>query len=139
MYHLKDFILNTKKEKNIYSSKLASNSITILNWIGSIHLSGDLFNLDEVSIPNANLSGANLCSVSFKHANLENSILIDCDFSKANLDGANLNNVELFNKEIDVGCRVYSIALSYNGEILASGNFDKTIKIWKVSNLDFLR
>ena len=67
--------MNSKQNKSEASIKLSSNSITILNFCGSIHSGGELFNLDNVDISNSNLSSSNFNSVSLKNANLSNCIL----------------------------------------------------------------
>ncbi len=59
----------------------ASNAISCLNYIGSLHCGGNLYNLDYCNLENADLSNCVLSNVSLKYANLKNCKCINTDFT----------------------------------------------------------
>ncbi len=71
--------------------------------MGGIHAGEEMFNLENIIIDHADLSGANCCSINFKNASMKNSLLYGCDFTNANLEGANLEKVDFKMIEINTG------------------------------------
>ena len=131
---------------NVRSSKgspergaCAASSISLLN-AARVSLSGR--DLSGVHIPKANLQGGQMfktkfCGANLRGANLKGAVLEQSDFR-----GADLSSViasELLQTLQGHTGRVYTVALSTDGQTVISGSWDKTVRIWNAASGELLQ
>ncbi|CAD8159195.1 unnamed protein product [Paramecium pentaurelia] len=112
---------------------MGSNSLYILVQM-KVYLSNK--NFENIKIQNTSSVGAN-----FFRSNLSGSEFNNVFISGMNLNGALLFNCKWKNLKIhelyELGghsCKVNSVCLSPDGNTLASGNDDKSIRLWDVKS-----
>src|SRR5579885_2140911 len=90
----------------------------------------------NISIPDANLSGAIYESTNFQNSDLSNVNFRESHLRNANFQNSNLNNIKFFQYPSLLGHTywVTSVCYSPNGQQIVSGSWDKSIRIWDVTN-----
>jgi WD40 repeat protein len=105
-------ILSTLREQFPHKLGYAAGNILNILCQSNIDLSGEDFS--ELNVWQAYLVGVNLHDVSFRNSNLDKSV---------------------FSEIVD---SILSVAISPNGRLLATGDTDKKIHVWRVADEQFL-
>ena len=113
---LLDVVYQTKRLPN--TNEQASNAITLLTKIGHIFTN---VNLDDVEIPEADLSSGVFYNCSFRTTNLTNAILYKGQFINCQVDLTRLDNMSVFERKIESEYTVLSAGLSNDGRNVALG------------------
>ncbi|WP_375330736.1 pentapeptide repeat-containing protein [Candidatus Tisiphia endosymbiont of Oplodontha viridula] len=134
---LRESINETKQDKSDEAVTLAANSITLL-VAAQYSFSGE--DLNGISIIGANIRNGIFQYVDFSNANLTGVNLTNANLVGAKFIGTNMNSIELsIHPDLEHNSPVNCVSYSPDGNYLASGSDDETVKIWNAENGSLLQ
>lgn len=127
-------IIDLSKGPHFGCLEASSNAMTILNLMN--------FSFAGMDLSHTKIASAYLDMANFDGANLQHAQIRDSLMSRANLNCCDLQNAELDNVDFEItypdlvghADRVYCVAISADGRLIASGSKDKTIKVWDLES-----
>ncbi|MEM7496280.1 MAG: pentapeptide repeat-containing protein, partial [Myxococcota bacterium] len=130
MHQLWDLVEQSKSTNSKLAATGAANALTILNAAG-VSFSGK--DLRDINAPGAVLDGAVMDGADLRRANLARAWLGHASLSQARLDQAQLGGA-YFGERAFFGHTsvVMSASFSGDGTRVASGSYDKTVRVWDV-------
>ena len=134
---LLDVVLSSRDHPEL--GPKAANAISLLN-ASNVPFSG--MDLRNINVPKANLQSARLDRCNLAGANLEGADVQGAVLDYADLSGANLMDVAASSlMQIFSGhdLAVTSVDVSSCSTMLASGSFDKTVRVWSLKTGEQIR
>lgn len=123
-------VINMSRSDSFKDICASSNALTILNYMG-FSFAG--MNLSRIKARGSLLDSAMLDEADLSCAQLENCLLARASMVQSNLQNASLSGCDFgipYPDFVGHGGYVTSLALDASAQVLASGSWDNSVKIW---------
>ncbi|CAD8125175.1 unnamed protein product [Paramecium sonneborni] len=147
-YFIKDKLLNTEINQkminivmlssNTQFCRAASNSIYLLSQM-NVYLGSQ--NFSSIQLADTNISGLSFFESDYSNSIYQNVIINSCNFNQANLSDIMWNDVICKEKPYQEGQKscFKSVAISPDGNYIASGGENGIVKLWNLKTYFYLR